>query len=115
MNLHDLALRKELGKIKSALYGMGGYQSAQIGLFVDLGGEAWGVHDFWGYWAEGPSPGAKWSRADQLTAHGQTADRIARLLVSAKVKHVGQLVGVPVEVTFHGTTLDSWRVLSEVL
>ena len=41
--------------------------------------------------------------------------RLNALLQDAKVTHVGELVGVPVEVTFDGMTLQSWRVLKEVL
>jgi hypothetical protein len=106
--------RKELGKITRATYGMGGYQDAQFGLSISMEG-AWGVSDFWGFWAMEPSKGAKWTKADQLKYHGETADRICKLLEQAKVSDVSKLVGIPVEATFSGMSLSSWRVLEEVL
>jgi hypothetical protein len=108
-------VRKELGKIKSVRYGFGGYQDAQFGLSVSMGGESWGVSDFWGGWASEPDKLAKWTRAEQLECHGQTADRVCKLLQSAHVQGVDGLEGVPVEVTFDGQRLQSWRVLTEVL
>jgi hypothetical protein len=108
-------MRAELGKIQSASYGFGGYQDVQFGLSVNLGGKGWGVSDFWGGWADEPSEYAKWTRSDQLEWHGKTADRVAKLLKSAKVRTVSDLKDVPVEVTFDGMQLVSWRVLEEVI
>jgi hypothetical protein len=108
-------MRKELGKIQSARYGFGGYQDAQFGLSVTLGGESWGVGDFWGGWADEPSTYAKWTKEDQIRHHGETADRICALLKSAKVTSVEKLIGKPVEVLFDGNTLSSWRILTEVI
>lgn len=108
-------MRTELGKIRAASYGFGGYQDVQFGITFDLGGESWGVGDFWGGWADKPSSHAKWTREEQIQWHGQTADRIYELLKSAKVSCVQKLIGKPVEVTFDGNMLKSWRVLTGVL
>jgi hypothetical protein len=108
-------MRKELGKVKSASYGFGGYQECQFGLSVSLGAASWGVSDFWGFWSDDPGPGAKWTKEDQHRFHGETVDRIHKLLSSAKAKDVASLVGKPVEVEFDGMMLKSWRVLTEVI
>lgn len=110
-----MVIRTELGKITSAKYGLGGCQGAQFGLSVSLGGEAWGVSDFWGFWADPPSPHAKWSEHEQMDEYAQVAGRVRDLVKSAKVQHVGQLVGKPVQVMFEGQLLVSWRILTEVL
>jgi hypothetical protein len=40
---------------------------------------------------------------------------VSKLLKEAKVDSVDKLKGKPVEVTFEGNTLKSWRILTEVL
>jgi hypothetical protein len=40
---------------------------------------------------------------------------VSTLLKEAKVNSVDMLKGKPVEVTFDGNTLKSWRILTEVL
>ena len=107
--------RKELGRINAAYYGLGGYQDVQLGISFALGNDSWGVGDFWGMWADDPSEYAKWNKEDQIKHHGETADRICKLLKEAKVDRVERLVGIPVEVVFKGTSLESWRILTEVL
>jgi hypothetical protein len=107
--------RKELGKIQSAYYGLGGYQEVELGISFTLGGDSWGIGDFWGMWADKPTEYASWTREEQITQHGMTADRIAKLLAEAKVNRVEQLVGIPIEITFKGSRFESWRVLTEVL
>jgi len=109
----DLDVR--LGKIQTASYGFGGYQDAQFGLSVTLGGEGWGVSDFWGTWAAPPAKYAKWTRHEQLEIHAKTAERIRDLCEKAKVRTVDELKNVPVQAAFDGNLLRSWRVLEEVL
>lgn len=87
--------RKELGKIKKFEYGLGGYQDVMAGFKIELGGSAWGVQDFW-------------------TA-GET-ERVKALLTGTGRMNITQLIGLPVEVTFHKfNVLKTWRVLTEVL
>lgn len=107
--------RKELGKIKSATFGMGGYQECQIGLWLSLGGEAWGVSAGEGAWGIERSEFTKWSEEDRLTEAGKAAMTLARLLQKARKYAVQDLVGLPVEVTFEGNRLKDWRLLTEVL
>jgi hypothetical protein len=106
---------KKLGKITKVSYGLGGYQDVQMGISFSLEADGWGVSDFWGFWADDPSDGAKWTKGEQITYWGNTTERIVKLLYAAKVKHVDQLKGIPVEVVFERNVLQSWRILEEVL
>lgn len=104
---------KWLGKITSAEFGFGGYDDAMIGLSLTFVGD-YSVSDFEGTWTT-RSERAQWSVEDQ---RGHFADAVIKLrdtLAAAKQRHVGQLVGVPVEVTTKNGRLESWRVLTEVL
>ena len=107
-------IRKELGKIQSIRFGMGGYQDTMIGIRFDLGGNSWGVSDFWGYWAE-HSQYCKWTQAEQKDYLGETVLKINCLLKEANKTDINKLVGVPVEIEFENNTLKSWRILTEVI
>lgn len=104
----------QLGKIQNVRLGNGGYQDAMFGISFTLGGEGWGVQDFWGTW-ETRSEHAKFSQVDWEEIHLQTYMKIKELLRTAKVTDITQLKGIPVECTFDGNLLKSWRVLKEVL
>lgn len=108
---------KRLAKIRSVKYGFGGYQGAMLGISFDLGGDGWGVSDFWGGW--GPdiecTKSCKWTEESRITNHGEVSMRIGKLLREAKVETVDKLKGTPIEVTFDNDSLRSWRVLKEVL
>ena len=74
-----------------------------------------GASATFGAWAIKRSDYCKWTEEDRVRQLGEMVMRLNALLQDAKVTHVGELVGVPVEVTFDGMTLQSWRVLKEVL
>lgn len=112
----------ELGKIQSLRFGFGGYDDAMFGVSFTLGGESWGVSDFWGTWppSHKRSEHAKWSEADRINAVYDTQRRLEELMRAAKVKDLNDLVGIPVQCEFDGKSswgsrLSSWRVLTEVL
>ena len=110
----------KLGKIKSMQLGYGGYQDAQLGFSFQLGGgDGWGIcTQFYGAWADGPSSGAKWTKEDQTKALGEAFLTLRELMDDAGVKDARDLVGKPVEVEIGGDgigTLQSWRILKEVL
>jgi hypothetical protein len=107
--------RKELGRISRAEFGLGGYQDAMIGVSFTLEGKGWGVGDFWGEWAIARSDHAKWTEADRITRLGEMVMRLNGVMSSAGARSVSQLIGAPVEATFTGNALTSWRVLDEVL
>ena len=97
--------RKELGRIRSFKLGRGGYDDAMFGFSFSLGTAEWGVDDFWGAWID---------NLDQPRAL-DSLKRITALMESAKVADSSELVGKPVEVTFYGMRMESWRILTEVL
>lgn len=108
---------ERIGKIQAARFGHGGYQDAMIGVSWTLGSdkESWGVGDFWGACAIKRSDGAKWSEGDRIVQLGEAVMRLNKVLQDAKRQTIDQLVGVPVEVTFEGMVLKSWRVLTEAI
>ncbi len=108
----------QLGKIQNVSVGFGGYQDAMFGITFTLGGDGWGVCDSWGAWAPGivdPDDYSKWDENDRRSQLADVSTRISKLLLQAKKSDVTKLKDVPVEITFEGTTLKSWRVLTEVL
>ena len=108
-------ITKELGKIASVYYGLGGYQDVQLGISFSLSMNGSGVGDFWGFWDTEHTDHCKWTEDDRIRYHGEIAVRISKLLADAKVDRVERLQGIPIEVTLKGHTLDSWRILTEVL
>lgn len=112
-------MRKELGKITSVEVGIGGYQDAMFGISFtfSFGGGA-GVSDFVGAWDPEcikVSEYTKWSETDRDVELAKMCRFISKLLSEAKVRYVDELKGIPVEVSFEGNTLQSWRILTEVL
>ena len=109
-------MRTQLMKINSVYVGLGGYQNAQIGIWFDfVGSDGCGVGDGEGMWATEWSKHCKWSEQDRIDTFGKLMMKIAGWLNEAKVDSVDQLKGKPVEVTFDGNQLKSWRILTEVL
>lgn len=110
--------RKELGKIKSIKIGHGGYQDAMLGVTFELGGESWGVQDFWGFWSPAiikHDDRCKWTEDGRLSQIGKAMIKLDAMLVAAKVDDAAKLAGKPIEVIVDGTSLKSWRLLTEVL
>lgn len=107
--------RTELGHISNATYGVGGYDDAEFGLSLTFEGKGWGVGTFSGGWSGSPTSGAKWDETEQDEWFAKTARLVIATLKDAKKNDVSKLVGAPVEVTFEGMILKSWRVLTEVL
>lgn len=107
-------IEKWIGKITHAEFGYGGYQEAMIGWSFRFEGQVCSIQDFWGYWANRPKY-AEWTEARQTEMLGLFALRCGKILIDAKCRHLGELVGKPVEVTTVGGSLDSWRVLTEAV
>lgn len=108
---------KKIGKIVSIKLGYGGYQDAQFGLSVDLGGKSWGVYDFKGCWSIDTKcdRNCKWTESDRDKNFSDTMRFINDLLRKAKKQSINELKNVPIEVTFENDRLKSWRILEEVL
>jgi hypothetical protein len=111
-------MEKKLGKIESVSFGLDGYQGAMLGLHVTLGNGSWGVGDSKANW---DAEQIKWSEHTQWTElerdswYAEIMRYVSKLLKEAKVDSVDKLKGKPVEVTFDGNQLKSWRILTEVL
>lgn len=109
-------LRKEYGKITRATFGAGGYQEAQVGLWLLFEGKGWGCgHGIAGGWNFPPDSNAKWTLEDQSKSYATMVRDIMKLLADAKVDSVDKLMGKPVECKFEFTTLKSFRIFTEVL
>jgi hypothetical protein len=108
-------MNTSLGKIARISFGYGGYQDAEFGVTTVLEGKGWGTIDFKGYWARNPDERCQWTERDQTNALITALWWVRSLLDAAKVQHLDQLKGKPIEVTFENGRLESWRILEEVL
>ena len=111
---------KKLGKIEKVSFGLGGYQEAMLGLSLTFYSEKdhWGVADFKGTWDYNiieVTETTKWTEEDRSLLNIEMLKLISDLLKDAKVNSVDQLKGKPVECTFEGNKLVSWRILKEVI
>lgn len=88
---------KKLGKIESADFGFGGYQDAILGFSLSFSGKNWSVNTFLGI------------------GHIDTKNDMEMALNESGKKNLRGLIGVPVEVTFWENTIESWRILTEVI
>lgn len=109
-------METQLGKIESVHFGMGGYDDVQIGVWFRFSGKGWGgCFDGIGTWTHTPDEYTKWTIADQDAVFVKIVRHLMKLLQEARVNDIAKLVGKPVEVTFNGGRLESWRLLTEVL
>lgn len=110
--------RKELGRIQSIRVGHVGYQDAFLGVAFTLGGKGWGVGDSWGFWSPHivkHDDNTNWTEASRQAEIFNAFARLSELLKTAGMDDSNKLVGLPVECTFEGMSLKSWRLLTEVL
>lgn len=108
----------KLGKIEHVEFGHGGYQDAMLGIHVTLSGNGWGVgttNSAWDACMIECSKHAKWTEADRSKQYDEIMRYVSKLLSDAKVSKVSALKGIPIEATFDGNLLKSWRILTEVL
>lgn len=110
---------KRIGKIRSARVGLGGYQDAMFGIWLEIGSDkgSWGVGAGEGMWSISMecSEHCKWTEEDRDKRFAQVMRYANDLICKARVQDVQSLVGVPVEVVFNGNLLESWRILEEAL
>jgi len=108
----------KLGKLEDVKFGLGGYQGACLGLTVTVVGKGWCVNDNRSAWDVNQlecSDYCKWTEEDRSKGYDEIMRFLSDLLNDAKVSSVSQLNGKPVEATFEGMTLKSWRILTEVI
>jgi hypothetical protein len=112
-------MEKRLGKLSNVKFGLGGYQDACLGLTVTItGNDGWGVSDNKSAWDVNKikhTEHCKWTEEDRSKGYDDVMRYISDLLDNAKVSSIDGLNGKPVEVTFDGMTLKSWRILTEVI
>jgi len=105
----------KLGKIASCRYGFGGYQDAMFGLSLTFNFGGSGCQHFEGAWANEPTEFSKWDLESQDNEFSKNTRSIIAYLQQAKVENITDLKGVPIEATFDGMVMTSWRILEEVL
>lgn len=117
-NLPDNSYSKELMKISSATFGIGGYQDVQFGLYLSFESKGSGVcADISGGWSWSimPNERSQWSEYDRTKDMAKMSRTIYNILKDAKVQTVDKLKGIPVEIIFKYNTIQSFRILEEVL
>lgn len=111
-------VKKELGRISDVYFGLGGYQEAMIGIHLQFSFDCCGVGDSKCAWDANCikwSKSCEWSEKDRSAQYDEIVRFVSDLLSQAKVDDVAKLKGKPVELTFDGMSLKSWRILTEVL
>lgn len=108
---------KELGKISSIRFGMGGYQDAQFGIWISFEMRGSGCATGEGFWISEWSEHCKWTNESRIKYFGDLVMKISKWCSDAKVNSVDKLKGIPVELTFDSPygKLTDWRILTEVL
>ena len=115
---HD-DFEKNLGKITSAKFGLGGYQDVQMGLNISFsikGGDgSTFVDGGWDYSNIDVTKYTKWDEDDRSKSMANMCKEVSQILNDAKCSTVDQLIGKPIEVSVDFNTFKSWRILEEVL
>jgi hypothetical protein len=114
----EVEYKKELGKIVSVQFGIGGYQDAMFGVTITFEGKWGGVSWHMGCWSPSiieVTENTKWTEEDRDKDLVAICRKLDSLLKEAKVNDVTKLVGKPVEIQFDGNTLKDWRLLTEVI
>lgn len=111
-------MKKQLGKITKATFGLGGYQDAMIGIHFTIEGDGWGTSIDKSSWDKNLikwSERCKWTEEDRDKEYSDLVRYISDIIKAAKCQTVDQLVGKPIEAEFDGMTFKSFRILTEVL
>lgn len=107
-----------LGKLSDVKFGICGGNNLFIGLSVTITSGVWGVQSELS--AVDPvkvvhADHSDWTEEERDDGCVTLVKHISRLLDDAKVSSIEELNGIPVEATFDGNVLKSWRVLTEVI
>lgn len=111
-------MERKIGKLQTVYFGHGGYQDACLGLNVTLSGKGWGICDSNTAWDANMikhSEHFKWTEEDRNKQYAEIMHYVSGLLADAKVSKVSELKGKPIEATFDGQRLKSWRILTEAI
>jgi len=106
-----------LGKIESIKFGLNG---SRIGLFYTLAfnlcSEVQSSYTVWDPEQVKVTQYARWTEADRDKELTELMRYISKLLADAKVDDVTKLAGKPIELVINEhNSLESWRILTEVL
>lgn len=107
-------MRKELGKITFAEYGMYPDRPFLFGLQLGFSFKGSGVFDGAKYTIN-ISEHCRWERQEKLDAIEKNINHLHKILEDAQVNYVSQLIGKPVEVRFDGNRFQDFRILTEVI
>jgi hypothetical protein len=122
LNHKDLPIhhKKEFMKISNVSFGLGGYQNSCFGLtlhFEQKSGLGAGnfINGGWDFQSIECSPNAKWNEKDREKQMLKLCKIVSLILKDANVSSVDKLKGMPVEVIISDNTVQSWRILEEVI
>ena len=104
--------QKVLAKIARADFGHDG--DGRFGLSLTFTGSGIGTGTFAGNWATYPER-AQYSKENWERGFLDAVFLIRDTLTKANRRYASELIGIPVELTFDGNMLASWRVLEEVI
>lgn len=105
---------KHLGKINYAEFGLVKDYPFLIGLQLGFSMNGTGVIDG-GKYTVNISPECKWKDRNREETITRSVEDVERILKDAKVHHVSQLIGKPVEITIIDKCFHDFRILTEVL
>ena len=111
-------MEKKLGKIDSVKFGLVGYQDAMLGISFTFMSGSCGVSSDKSAWdcnMVKHSDNCKWDESDRSKQYDEIMRFISDLLRDAKVDNIMKLSGKPVELTFEGSLLKDWRILTECI
>lgn len=107
-------IQKVLGKIQDVSFGH--ISDYEVGLCITFKTSAGNVQFSQTFFnVSVSSEGKEWEEEDRTEKYAEIVKTISVLLSTAKVSDIKDLVGIPVEVSFNGSLMESWRILVEVL
>jgi len=114
-----MALTKHLGRIDHVHFGLGGYQESMLGLHIcfsfDHSSGICATKSTWDYATINHTQNCKWTEQSRMDKYADIMRFISNTLNLAKVRSIGDLRNIPVEVRLDGNNLYDWRILTEVL
>jgi len=111
-------MNKELGKISSVSFGLGGYQDCMLGLHIIFSFNGAGVGTSISTWDANKiehTEHTQWTEEERSKQYDDIMRKVSDLLAEAKVDCITKLKGIPVEVTMENRTFKEFRILTEVL
>lgn len=111
----SLVNKKELGKIESVEYGLCRDRGFLMGITFVLKFPGAGCVSANEVNMSEHTEYCRWTIEDQNKQIVELMHYIKKLLTDAKVNKVSELKNIPIEATFDGNMLESFRILTEVL